>query len=480
MAAHCISEPRTRRHAGIALATATGCLAASLALFWPGYAMFDSVAQFGEVLSGRYDDWHPPVMARLWALLHGMFGGGAGPMLAVHLALYWTGFGLIAGALARDARRRAAVAVIAIGLCPLFLGWQATVLKDAGMAGALIAASGLLCWWRIDGRPMPRAAWAVVWLLLVYAALVRANAVFAVVPFAVLASAPALSPMRKAVLIGVGIVLTIALSGPVNHILLRAAPTGVQQSEALYDLSGIAVRVTRAETIGLTPGERQALIEKRCVKPFFWDPIGAPDRCQAVVARLRSQTVGSLYATLAQAVLHHPVAYAQHRIAHLNSTMRLWVPFRWPNGAPPEESEPNSLGLVTPGVAAGGWQRIGGWVAETPLGWPFAWCIVALTMLVALRPAPTGPTRGLVIALAGSAVGQWLSFAVLSIASDLRYHLWAMIATALAVVIGAKAGALDRRAVRVGAAVLLAGCAVALAARLTQPLPPDSYQGMLG
>ena len=79
----------------------------SLAAAWPGVAMYDTVAQYGQVLSGRYDDWHPPVMARLWAVLAPV-GPGAAPMLALQLATYWAGFGLIAAALgAVGAKRRA-------------------------------------------------------------------------------------------------------------------------------------------------------------------------------------------------------------------------------------------------------------------------------------------------------------------------------------------------------------------------------------
>jgi len=40
----------------------------SLLLFWPGVALFDSVYQYRQALSGTYDDWHPPIMARLWSL----------------------------------------------------------------------------------------------------------------------------------------------------------------------------------------------------------------------------------------------------------------------------------------------------------------------------------------------------------------------------------------------------------------------------
>ncbi|MGQ7385828.1 hypothetical protein ACTGVI_12405, partial [Streptococcus suis] len=55
---------------------------ASIALFWPGYVQYDSLGQYRQALSGSYEDWHPPVMAHLWAA----FGPhGQAPMMLVQL-----------------------------------------------------------------------------------------------------------------------------------------------------------------------------------------------------------------------------------------------------------------------------------------------------------------------------------------------------------------------------------------------------------
>ena len=90
-----------------------GLLLASLATFWPGIAMYDSVVQYQQVLAGVFDDWHPPAMARLWAL----FGDhGTAPMFVLQMVGYWAGLGLIAAALAGSARRGAGLAVLALGL----------------------------------------------------------------------------------------------------------------------------------------------------------------------------------------------------------------------------------------------------------------------------------------------------------------------------------------------------------------------------
>src|SRR5204862_195886 len=81
-----------------------------------------------------------------------------------------------------DRRPRGALAVLTIGLVPPWLGWQVAVLKDAQMTGALLAAVGLIGWWRLRDRAVPGWAWVPIALLLGYAALVRANAIFAIAP----------------------------------------------------------------------------------------------------------------------------------------------------------------------------------------------------------------------------------------------------------------------------------------------------------
>jgi len=445
-------------------------LAAALALFWPGYVVYDSVTQYRQALTGAYDDWHPPIMARLWSL----FGDrGPGPMLAAQMAFYWLGLALLSAALAAKGRRRAAGALLIAGLWPPVLGWQAVVVKDAQMLAALLGAVGLIGWWRLRARRVPPLAWAMVVGLLGYAVLVRANAVFAVVPLVLmLAEWPVRWPMRiAAALAGIGLV--IGVSGPINHRLLGAAASGVERTQAIYDLAGIGVR-SGDSRVGLSPERLAALRAKRCVRPFFWDPLGDPARCADEVADLHARSPGALYALLAAAALHHPFAYAAHRFAHLNSTERWLVPVHWLGAAPPQVGEPNSYGFGQPGQGAGRWQRMAAWLVETPLGWPILWLVLGVGGIASTWRADRPATR-LARALFVSAVSLEASFAAISIASDLRYHLWTIVAVAIGWML---VGTIPRsRLLWVALAVVLAaGCG----ARLSLPEAPQTYRAMLG
>lgn len=449
---------------------------ASLVVFWPGYVQYDSLAQYRQALSGAYDDWHPPIMAHLWSL----FGAaGQGPMAALQLGGYWLGFGALAAALAASGRWRTAALLTGVALWPPLLGWQPVVLKDTQMLGALLAATGLVGWWRLRGRAVPVAVWPLVTLLFGYAMLVRANAVFAVVPLCVLLlrRRGGVPSLRQAGIgaggVLVAILAVIALAASLNHGLFAAARSGVERTQPIYDIAGIAVRSGDA-AIGIPAPAIARLAGRACVRPYFWDPLGEPTRCEAEVAPLRELPPGMLYGRLALAAAHHPLSYATHRLAHLNSTWRWLVPYRWPGAAPPEANEANMLALSTPGEAALAWQRLATLLVETPLGWPVLWVVLALAALPRAVRGKDSASR-LAAALLASALALELSFVVLSIASDLRYHLWPMAATAIGWVLLGR-WRVPRAGLAAVALVVLAGGA----ARLLLPAPPQTYRDMLG
>lgn len=450
-------------------------LALSLLLFWPGVVLFDAVDQYRQALSGAYNDWHPPVMARLWRALLA-FGPGAGAMLAVQLSAYWLGLGL----LAQGIGGRRALAVLAVGACPVFLGWQGAVLKDGQMVGALVLATGLVGFWRLRGRPLPWPVIVLAAVAIAYACLVRANAAFSAIPLVALLLPASVPRAAKAALVVVGVPAAILLSSPVNFGLLHARDSGVRKVEAIYDLSALAARTGDGAVAGLGAAEVAALQANHCVKPLFWDPLGEVPACIHAIQPLDKRTVGQLYVDLAKAMVRHPVAYVEWRLAHLNSTGRWLVAMNWPGVKPLAKTERNGLGLTDPasGAAASAWQALAGVVAETPLGWPIVWTALGLWGLAVALGRPPDPARDLAVALLGSALCQEASFAAISISSDLRYHLWAMIAVALAWSLLARRPPFGR-GWKLAAVVLALLILSGLAARVVLPRAPTAYAALL-
>lgn len=442
------------------------CLA-TLALYWPGFASYDTVIQYGQLLSGQVDDWHPPVMVRLWALLGGRTLGTA-PMFVLQMGLYWLGLGLIATRLAQGGRTLAAGAVLALGLLPPVFAWQVIVLKDGQMMGAMIAAAGIAAWWRLAGRSVPWPAWGVIVVLLVYAALVRANGAFAAIPLGVmLAGRPRATIWRALAMLGL-IAATIGLSPFINRTLLGATDSGVAQTLPMFDLAGIAARLPGQGVAGLGPDAASRLKDAGCVTPLYWDPLGSAP-CAEIVAPWQRMHASRLNGLLAATALRHPFAYTAHRLAHVNSTERWLVPARWPGVRPIDVNQPNTLGLVAPGPAATRAQRLAIMLDELPLAWPFIYVGLLVLAVLRLRGAPSSREGTLVLALAVSALALEASFLPVSVASDLRYHVWPMLAACLALVLPPRAT--TKPAGRLAIGLLLALIAAALAARLTLHLP---------
>jgi hypothetical protein len=119
----------------------------------------------------------------------------------------------------------------------------------------------------------------------------------------------------------------------------------------------------------------------------------------------------------------------------------------------------------------GFWQVGRVWTA-LPLSWPALWLGLALVALWPTAQAPTGAERDLALALLLSAVCGGLSYMLVSVASDLRYHLWTMLAAALGTILLAAAGAIGRRHLIAFAALAAAVTIVGVAGRLLLvPLP---------
>jgi hypothetical protein len=454
-------------------------IAGVAAVFWPGVPMYDTVAQYGQVVGGTVDDWHPPIMVRLWQGLHAL-GTGTAPMFALQVALYAVGFALIAAALVKARRWCAAICTAVLALSPLLLGWQMVVLKDEQMLGSLLASVGIVAHHRLRGRKVPHAAAVIAAALILYATLVRANALFATVPLLVLLLPTRDRPLFSTGLAAAGMAAVLALAPVINHDILRAEPSDVAKSEPLFDLAGIAVRTPPAAPSPFTPAERAQIAARHCVKPFFWDSLTDPAGCEDATERLLEEPASRLYEQLARAAVAHPLAYAAHRLAHWNSTERWLVPAGLPDAGPDAEAEPNAFGLTGPqSDLAYTWQDKAAAEAATPLGWPIVWTALALLLLPLAWRRRSGPAGSLALALAASAVALEASFLVVSIASDLRYHLWPMTASALALILLSDRIDLRRRRSIASAGLLVCVAVAGTYARSISPAAPDSYESMI-
>jgi hypothetical protein len=405
------------------------------AAYWPGLMTWDAVRQYREALHGRYDDWHPPAMDWLWRQFHPVQKGPA-PMLLLQMGLYWGGFAGLAAWAGRSRRHGLAIALACAAMLPIPLALMGAVLKDCLMAGGLATATALLVL-----MPERRSWWArgPALALLIGAATLRFNALPACLPLmiALLPASWRHTPPRFAasLLVSAGL---LAAALPVANRLLDAEPSGVGQSLVIFDLAGI----TRYSGVDVFPDidvQNRVAVNARCYSPVqwdhyaFWSPTPCPIQFEEIDAEF-TETGVSPYAFWAEAVMAHPLAYAEHRLAHFNINTRFLV-HEEAEQAGKLESAPNPWHYsVDRNPTRGLIETLSIWSGHTPLGWPIWWMALALGALVL---APVCPSRRVIVPIALSGLLYGLGYLPASVASELRYNLWTMIACGIAALIAA-------------------------------------------
>lgn len=426
-----------------------------------------------------YEDWHPPVMAVLWSAFIRAGATGTAPMLLLQLALFHGGIALAVAATGGTVRAQALRLVACWVVLAVPLSWMAEVIKDAQTAAALTMATGIVAWFRLRHGRVPPAAAAAAAMLLVYAMLLRQNAVFAVVPLAAALAGwgGVRSLAGRTLLLGAGVLIAIGASSAINHRVFDARPTRVERTLPLFDLAGIAHFAGLPTIPGLPAADWARAEARHCYTVFYWDSLGDADKCGTVAETLAfgDRTGDTIMRDWAAAIVAHPLAYARHRLGHWNTNLRFLVPWGEPVAAAPAGSEPNRYHIGLFRSAAMRWLApVGQAAAASPLGWPVVWLAASAGLWWTAAGTARSPRRDMGLALGVSATLMILSFAVVSIASDLRYHLWSMIAATLGWMLLGLDGT-PRRRVAGSAAGVAVVAAVAAAARLM--LPPIDWFG---
>ena len=435
---YAVSQVNSKFSNGI-FATAILLLVTSFSIDFPGKNSVDSAWQYEQAVSGRFNDQHPPIMAFVWSLLRHLVDGPQ-TMLAFHLTSHWLGFALLADGLYRAGRRKASWLTLASGASPLFIYYNWLIYKDVGLASALVAGFGLVFWYRIQGRTPPPIIIIIALLFLLYGTLVRFNAVFAFAPLLLYASVDIsrLSAVRSMVLLCILPVIAIPLSTKINHALLKAKASGVMQSLQLYDIVGIAHQTgdlsVLPPTVHLTSSELD-----RCYTPLYWDtlameicknaweglpPVGSPAR----------DDIGRMWI---DAIIFHPVGYAQHRLKQFNADINFFVPALQCRFSPfdgecgDHDPESGKMVMNSNGLKLIRWD----YVKKNPLVWPVNWIVLGLCVLALSWRLPRSETILASNVLLLSGLGYSLAYTIVGVAANIRYFYWPIMAIQTSIVI---------------------------------------------
>ncbi|MBL8531282.1 MAG: hypothetical protein JNK94_06065 [Hyphomonadaceae bacterium] len=455
---------RARLWAGLG---AAGFIALSALCSYPGMLNPDSASQLWQARHwSELHDWHPPIIAAIWAPLTAMFPSPA-DMFFLQTALFALGGYNLALALApaahapRPRARLALMAAATLAFLPMALLAAGFISKDSLMAGCLFAAGALLCRaWR-DARARTALSAAGAAALIALGLFSRVNAFMAAAPLAALwfiIYAPAVRGLvarrpwagltASGALGAVLAVLLLLATGPLNS-LLGARDARAMDSLAIFDLAGIT-RFSGQNQFDRAPAFAGVFTTEAisaCYEPQWWDVFRTCANVFPTVQAKGPAASGELRAAWREAIDANPGAYLRHRTGYFLRALHLrqydsgwdfandvlftetrWVTNRdggWADVTPQMRED---VQVWRPHLLARALQAAARRSIEWGVQGPALWLLAVLAMgALALTRRTLVSTQRLylpLLALTASGAANTLGLFFVGVADPSRYHMW--------------------------------------------------------
>lgn len=433
-------EPGTTRHYYVSLPLALlvgACFFTAFLALNPGLMSYDSLQTWRmSEDNAPLTNAHPVVYIVLLQALRWLWDSPAS-MVMFNLGVFSLGSLLLAETVRRRKPWLGYLLPLALFL-PFILNFIGALWKDTALA---------VCWWAAaciavyaHDHPLQRKGrhilMALAYVLFVYGLLARHNAVTAA-PFVlsalVVLHLASLPTARKALMIFflscVASLGTLKVSGLIIDQVYEVRKIDMLNDLILYDLAGITKNSgTNAFGVDFTDQELQQA--GQCYLPTDWNAYADPEKCLFIMNRHTDAgwyNDGQPMRSWMQAVSHHPLAYAEHRLTVFGSFLRLgtessyWA--RYPG------IDQNDLGITHPQQPLFHvFQQYISAVEDAFFMRPWFWLllnIIAIPVLWRRRAGTTDLAAG-AIALSGTA--YIMTYLIFGIASDFRYAYWAIMA----------------------------------------------------
>ena len=405
----------------------------TLSVFYPGIMTYDAKFIYEDMGKGTFGDWQSPFMTWLWGLIDPI-APGSGSMFLLIATCYWLGFGLLTIVLATRAKWSALLLPI-LALLPPALAFVAIIWRDVLFATCWLIAATIA--FAASGRssPIRLPAQMLSLALVAMGVLVRPNALLAAPVLAAYVIWPSQFSLRRTTILFVPAVLGFfAVVQLVYYGALGATRQHPLQSIMIFDLGGISHFAKENQyPVDWTEAQNTQLLNT-CYQPTQWDIYWRLEPCDFVMAKIEREK--ALFGTPAipkawlLAILRHPLAYLQHRLAFMwnflaadNLTMWLVDVERPTQQVFPDRATFAALVVVHDVLKSTPLLRAGSWLLA---------CI-ALCFLGARGSCPR--QNAFVLGVCGSAAIYVLTFFPAGVASDFRYSYWSVLATIAGVVV---------------------------------------------
>ena len=411
----------------------------TLLIFYPGIMTFDAKYVYDDIAKGTYGDWQSPVMVWLWGLIDPA-APGADSMFLLTATMYWLGFGILSLALASRGKT-AALLLPLLAITPPALALAGVIWRDVLLATCWLLAAAV-AFAASEQRSQIRLTGQALALALVFLGmLLRPNALLAAPILAAYIVWLSRLSLRKTAIFYIPAV--IGLFGIVQLVyygMLDAKRQHPLQTIMIFDLGGISHFAKENQFPVDWSESENAMLLNSCYQPTLWDIYWRLEPCDFVMRKVEREK--GLFGTSAisrawlRAILHHPVAYLQHRSAFMwnflaADNLTMWT-------ADVEHPERN---VFADRAAFNAMVSAQDMLKPTPFLRAGFWLLACILICgVSWRRSPPREAA-FALGVCGSATVYVLSFYAVGVASDFRYAYWAVLASIAGVVVVLSGGA---------------------------------------
>lgn len=433
---------------------------------FPGRLNPDSVDMLTQVHINDYDDWHAPVVTLIWSVFEPAMRQPSAALLMQSLLMFVYPAIVATGNYSRRSR---------LFNVTLFAGWVIFLAALISVTGQivkdLVLVALVLCLLvplELSSRPNPeRKWWPALAVLLMLIFLVRPTnfpmLAIAGIIWTFFAVKGSWTRVKVAVAVIAVCAASLVVSPAVNRGLLGAQNAMTERSLIVFDVAGISVNLKR-DLFAELPGwpDNQLAKPWDCYTATSWDSFQWGD-CRGYSQRLKSimEKDGTAFVVRwwLKAVVSHPIAYLQHRLAYSYAMLRHMNPVSTLD-APYAVNTPSRLNELYSSFSRNVdmrdyfqlWNPV---TAYIPFGWAaalvfsrpvaglsFVFC--GFSLLWAWYRGKKGPATDSV-AVISSAIGlaNVATLAVFGIASEGRYLILTVVCAAVALWRIARAGAVN-------------------------------------
>ena len=407
----------------------------TLWIFYPGIMTFDAKFVHDYIAKGTMGDWQSPVMTWLWGVIDPI-APGAGSMFLLTATSYWLGFGILSLVLAKQDKRSALLLPV-LALLPPALAFVGIIWRDVLFATCWLLAASVT--FAVSDRPSTArlTTQTLALALVAMGVLLRPNAVLAAPILAAYAIWPTRFSLRSTAFLFVpAAVGFFAVMQFVYYGALGATREHPLQSIMIFDLGGISHFAKENQFPVDWSDSENALLLNTCYQPTQWDIYWRLEPCDFVMRKVEREK--GLFGTSAvskawlSAMLRHPLAYLQHRVAFMwnflaADNLTMWLADVEHPTEQVFSDRPAFLAFVsvhdllkpTPLL------RVGSWLLVCAVLCGFGW-----------RRSDTRE-GAFVLGVCGSAMIYVASFLFVGVASDFRYGYWAVLAAMAGVAVAA-------------------------------------------